>query len=242
MRTALLLLLALAASGLCSTASAAEVWKWVDAKGVTHYSDQPIPGATKIEVRAGNISEARSAQPLANEPDSDSQSQDEAGAYRNFQIVRPTNEQNIINTGGEVAVEIRIAPPVQSAHRLNLYLDGKLVTGFPRNTVIYALTAVPRGTHNLTAVVADSSGNTIQEAPPVTFNVRQESIAQPPVGPSLGQPPKPLPRPRPQNTARNKVLTKQPSYDALNGGPPEMDPVTNRPVEKKKNAPKPGKP
>lgn len=238
MRTALLLL-ALAASGLCSTASAADVWKWVDAKGVTHYSDQPIPGAIKIEVRAGNISEARSSQPLSNEPDSGSQ--DEAGAYHNFQIVRPTNDQSIINTGGEVAVEIRIAPPLRTTHSLNLYLDGRLVTGFPRNAAIYALTAVPRGTHNLTAVVADASGNTIQEAPPVMFNVRQESIAQPPVGPSLGQPPKPVPRPRPQNTARNKVLTKQPSYDALNGGPPEMDPATNRPVQKKKPAPT-GKP
>jgi len=241
MRTALLLL-ALAASGLCSTASAAEVWKWVDAKGVTHYSDQPIPGAIKIEVRAGNVSESRAAQPLSNESVSDSDSQDEAGAYRNFQIVQPTNDQNIINTGGEVTVEIRIAPQLQATHTLNLYLDGKLVTGFPRNTAVYALTTVPRGTHNLTAVIADASGNTIQEAPPVMFNVRQESIAQPPVGPSLGQPPKPVPHPRPQNTAKNKVLTKQPSYDALNGGPPEMDPATNRPVEKKKNAPKPGKP
>jgi hypothetical protein len=51
-----------------------------------------------------------------------------------------------------------------------------------------------------------------------------------------------VPRPRPQNTASNKVLTKQPSYDALNGGRPQMNPDTNRPVEKKKNAPKPGKP
>jgi hypothetical protein len=239
MRTALLLLLALAASGLSSTASAAEVWKWVDAKGVTHYSDQPIPGAVKIEVRAGNISEARSAQPLSNAPGS--QSQDEAGAYGTFQIVRPRNDQSIINTGGEVAVEISIAPAVRATHTLNLYLDGKLVTGFPRNATVYPLTAVPRGTHNLTAVVADASGNTIQEAPPVVFNVRQESIAQPPVGPSLGQPPKPLPSPRPQNTARNKVLTKQPSYDALNGGRPQMNPATNRPVEKKKPAPT-GKP
>jgi hypothetical protein len=238
MRTALLLL-ALAAAGLCSTASAAEVWKWVDANGVTHYSDQPIPGAIKIEVRAGNVSESRSAPSLSNAPDSDSQ--DEAGAYRNFQIVRPTSDQSIINTGGEVTVEIRIAPPLRATHKLNLYLDGRLVTGFPRNAAIYALTAVPRGTHTLTAVVAEASGNTIQEAPPVTFNVRQESVAQPPVGPSLGQPPKPVPRPRPQNTASNKVLTKQPSYDALNGGRPQMNPDTNRPVEKK-NAPKPGKP
>jgi hypothetical protein len=236
MRTALLLL-ALAAFGLCSTASAADVWKWVDANGVTHYSDQPIPGAIKIEVRAGNISEARSAQPLSNQ--ADSQSQTEQGSYREFQIVRPTKDQNIINTGGEVAVEIRIAPPLRATHRLNLYLDGKLLAGFPHNTASYALTAVPRGMHTLTAVVADASGNTIQDAPPVTFNVRQESIAQPPVGPSLGQPPKPVPRPRPQ--ASNKVLTKQPTYNALNGGRPQMNPDTNRPVEKKKPAPT-GKP
>jgi|SRR5688572_6682592 hypothetical protein len=241
MRTALLLLLAFAASGLSGTASSAEVWKWVDAQGVTHYSDQPVPGAVRIEVRAGNISEARSAEPLSNAADSDSSSQSEQGSYRTFQIVRPTNDQNIINTGGQVDVEIRIAPPLVAAHRLNLYLDGKLVTGFPRNTVIYALTAVPRGTHSVNAVVADAAGNTIQESPSVTFNVRQESIAQPPVGPSLGQPPKPVPRPRPQNTAKNKVLTKQPTYDALNGGLPEMDPATNRPVVKKKPAPK-GKP
>jgi Domain of unknown function (DUF4124) len=238
MRTALLLL-ALAASGLSSTASAAEVWKWVDAKGVTHYSDQPIPGAIKIEVRAGNISEARSAQPLSNQAAADSQSQTEQGSYREFQIVRPTKDQNIINTGGEVAVEIRIVPPLRATHRLNLYLDGKLVAGFPHNTASYALTAVPRGMHTLTAVVAEASGNTIQDAPPVTFNVRQESIAQPPVGPSLGQPPKPVPRPRPQAT--NKVLTKQPTYDALNGGRPAINPATNRPVEKKKPAPT-GKP
>jgi hypothetical protein len=241
MRTALLLLLAFAALGLSGTASSAEVWKWVDAKGVTHYSDQPVPGAVRIEVRAGNISEARSAQPLSNNADSGSDSRTEQDTYRDFQIVRPTNDQSIVNTAGRVDVEIRISPVVQGTHRLNLYLDGKLVTGFPRNTTVYALTEVPRGSHSVNAVVADASGNTIQESSSVTFTVRQESIAQPPVGPSLGQPPKPVPVPRPQNTAKNKVLTKQPTYGALNGGRPEINPATNRPVVKKKPAPT-GKP
>ena len=243
MRTALLLLLALAASGLSGTASPAEVWKWVDAKGITHYSDQPVPGATKIEVRAGNISEARSAEPpVSNDADDSQTPAAEQNSYQTLQIVRPTNDQAIINTGGQVTVEISITPQLKVTHRLNLLLDGKLVTGFPRNATYYPLTAVPRGAHSLTAVVVDMSGNTIQESAPVTFNVRQESIAQPPVGPSLGQPPpKPQPRPRPQNTARNKVLTKQPSYAALNGGRPEIDPATNKPVVKKPT-PKPGKP
>src|SRR5579863_8693948 len=33
-------------------ASAATVYKWVDENGVTHYSDQPHAGATKITVQA----------------------------------------------------------------------------------------------------------------------------------------------------------------------------------------------
>jgi hypothetical protein len=240
MRTALLLLLALAASGLSGTASSAEVWKWVDAKGVTHYSDQPVPGAIKIEVRAGNISQARSAEPSPPSDESAADSQAAQG-YATFQIIRPTSEQSIINTGGQVDVAISVVPQLKATHRLNLYLDGRMVTGFPRNATSYALTEVPRGAHNLTAVITDATGNTIQESPPVVFHVRQESIAQPPVGPSLGQPPpKPQPRPRPQ--AQNKVLTKQPSYNALNGARPAMNPATNLPVEKKKPTPTPGKP
>lgn len=243
MRTALLLLLAFAASGLSGAASSAEVWKWVDANGVTHYSDQPgAPGATRVEVRAGNVSETRPAEPVPSASDADSQSQPEQDNFREFQIVRPTNDQNIINTAGEVVVEIRVSPPLTAMHRLNLYLDGKLVTGFARNAQFYTLTAVPRGTHSLNAVIADVNGNTVQETASVMFTVRQESIAKPPVGPSLGQPPKPVPRPRPQNTATNKVLTRQPTYEALNGGRPQINPATNRPVETKKPAPKPGKP
>lgn len=240
MRTALLLVLAFAASGLSGTASSAEVWKWVDANGVTHYSDQPVPGAIRIEVRTGNVAQSNS--PPSPSSATAAQSQDEGRAnYLTLQIVRPTNDQNIINTGGRVDVEVRISPPLEATHRLSLLVDGRAVTGSGRNVSTYALTEVPRGTHTVSAIVTDAEGNTLQESPTVTFNVRQESIAQPPVGPALGQPPKPPPRPRPQNTATNKVLTRQPTYDALHGGRTQMNPATNMPVEKKK-PPKPGKP
>jgi hypothetical protein len=231
MRTALLLLLASAALGLSSTAPAGEVWKWVDAKGVTHYSDQPVPGATKVEVRAGNVADARSSTPVS-EP---APPPPVAENYRTLAIAQPQNGQSIINTAGQVSVDIQIEPAVQPLHRLSLYLDGKEVVGFPRNTTSYALTEVPRGTHNVNAVITDQSGKTILESSPVEFTVRRESIAQPPVGPSQRPPPKPQPR------AGNKVLTTQPTYGALNGGPPVIDPATNRPVVKKPER-KPGKP
>jgi hypothetical protein len=246
MRTALLLLLALATTGLSSTTSAADVWKWVDSKGVTHYSDQPVPGATKIEVRAGNIAEARPAETVSSDTAPDPISQAAGIDYR-IEIVRPQNDQAFINTSGQVEVEIRVEPPVAQVHGLSLYLDGKLVTASAPNALAYMLTGLPRGTHHVIAVIRDGTGRTIEESPTVEFTVRQESIAQPPTGPSVGNPP-PKPRPRPTNSAANKLpapnkmVTKQPSYDSLHGGgQPAIDPKTNLPVVKKP-APKPGKP
>jgi hypothetical protein len=234
MRTALLLLLA--ASGLTGPASAAEVWKWVDSGGVTHYSDQPGPGATRIEVRSGNVAEPRPAD-VGVPRSASSGSSAEATRYRDFAIDRPEADQSIINTGGQVNVEIRIDPGVQPQHTVSLYLDGKLMTGFPPNSLSYVLTEVPRGVHSVRAVITDQTGNRIQETSSVSFNVRQESIANPPVGPTLRpQPPKPQPR-----GAANKVLTTQPSYGALNGARPAVNPATNLPVAPKP-APKPKKP
>ena len=229
---------------LSSTAAAADVWKWVDEKGITHYSHQPVAGATKIEVRTGNVVETAPSNTFSGSSSGASANsgadQQTVANYRNFEIWRPEPNQAIINTGGQVNVEIRIEPSVQPLHQLNLYLDGKLVTGFARNTLSYALTEVARGSHQVTAVVTDQYGKTVQESPPIVFQVRQESVAQPPVGPSL-RPPPPKPQPRPRS-AGNKLPTQQPSYDALNGtSHAAIDPATNLPVVKK-STPKPGTP
>ncbi len=237
MRTALLILLAFAVQGTASTAWASTVWKWVDEKGVTHYSDQPVPGATRIEVRAGNVSDApQEATPSSSDDSTGAGAAAPVASYTTFEIWRPENDQVIPNTGGQVNVELRIEPPLQPSHSLSLYLDGKLVQGFPRNSVSYAVGGVSRGTHNLAATVMDQQGKQLQETNTVVFTVRQESIANPPVGPSQRPPPKPQPR-----GVANKLPSTQPSYGALNGGLPTIDPATNLPVVKKP-APKSGKP
>lgn len=235
MRTALLILLAIATPA--STVWASTVWKWVDEKGVTHYSDQPVPGAIRIEVRAGNVADAREDLDLPSAaPDASTPAPAAFTKYSDFEIYRPENDQTFPNTGGQVNVEIRINPAVQPLHTLNLYLDGKIVTGYPRNATSFALAGVTRGTHNVTATITDRAGKQLQESNSVVFTVRQESIANPPVGPSQRPPPKPTPR-----GAANKLPATQPSYGALNGGHATIDPATNLPVVKKP-APKPGKP
>lgn len=219
MRTALLLLLALAAPAFASQT----VWKWVDDKGVTHYSDRPVPGATRIELTVGS----QAAPPSSNVSSTTRPQAREPGgpAYRDFEIWKPQNNDAVINTGGVVTVNIRVNPSPQDGHTVHLYLDGRLVEGQPENTNSYELKEVPRGTHTLIAVINDGSGERVQETERVTFTVRQESIAKPPVGPNLRPPPKPR-----NSGAVNKLRTTQPTYAELNGPRPAVDPRTNKPV------------
>lgn len=186
MRTLLLLLIAFAAPAFASLT----VWKWVDDQGVTHYSDRPVPGATRMEVHVGNTSDSgpRASSPGSTASESTAQS---GPVYRNFEIWKPAAAEAFINTGGVVTVNVRVDPALQTGHALHLYLDDRLIEGFAPNTTSYELEDVPRGQHTVVAVINNNRGTRVQETARVTFQVRQESIAQPPVGPALRPPPKP---------------------------------------------------
>lgn len=217
MRTALYVLLALAAPAFAGQT----VYKWVDEKGVTHFSDQPTAGAEKVEMSAGAN---RTADPPPSYASSGSEEPTaKAGpAYSRFVIVSPQQDQSIINTGGKVTVQLAATPSIGAGHTVALYLDGAPVSDFNSSGNSYEFSNLPRGTHTVKAVVSEA-GRTLQETPVVTFHVRQESAAQPPVGPAMRSKP-------PKRAAGNKQITKQPSYAALNGGKATIDPRTNMPM------------
>jgi hypothetical protein len=216
MRTALLMLAMLATPVLASQT----VWKWVDEQGFTHLSDRRVPGATKVEISSSNRSEPQNSSARSTyspPPPVDVQ-------YRDFEISQPAEGQVFINTGGQVTVSVRLNPGLASGNTLALYLDGRLVEGFPENATEYALTGVSRGQHAVLARITDERGREVKKTDAVHFTVRQESIAQPPVGPALKSPPK-------QRTGGppNKLRSTQPSYGDLNGQRPKIDPQTNAP-------------
>lgn len=230
MRTTLVLFAALAGIGFSSLGLAAQtVWKWVDENGVTHYADRPVPGATRMEISSGKSSTSSSAAPppAAAASSAPTQPANAGPPYRNFEIWKPGNGETIPNTGGQVTVNLRLEPLLLPGHFLSLYLDGRLVEGFSSDTESFDLQDVPRGEHTLRATIIDAGGSLVQETDQIVFMVRQQSIAQPPVGPTLRPQPKPQPR-----GASNKLPTSQPSYVALHPDVPaaRIDPATNRPV------------
>jgi hypothetical protein len=187
-------------------ATAQAVWKYVDEQGVTHYTDQPVPGAQKIELRSGSAATSSANQASSSASTTNVSQQ---GEYRTFEIVKPSDQGSVVNTGGVLQVSIQLAPAVQPGHTVKLYLDGNLVEGYPRDALEYEVPDVPRGIHTLLGVILDANDRRVLESNKVTFTMRQKSIAvQPPVGPTLRPPSKP-PAPRPP------VQSTQPSFADL---------------------------
>lgn len=220
MRTALYVFLTLAA---LPAFAGQTVWKWVDEKGVTHFSDSPVPGATKMEL-GSSAPRSSSTEPAPTYTPSPAETRPTGPAYSRLVIESPAPDESIINTGGKVTIRLASTPALSRDHVVTLYMDGARVEGFPANGMSFELSEVPRGSHTLKVVVSARSGEMVQESPTTTFHVRQESIANPPVGPALRN------QPRPRVSAGNKMNTSQPSYQGLNGSSRQIDPTTNLPV------------
>ncbi len=174
MRFALILFGVLLAATVFAT-----TYKWVDKKGVTHYSDRPEPGAQIVELQQAQTFEAPSTPtPRPSTRNQQTNPASEAVQYQ-LEVWKPENDETFVNTANTVSVRLRLEPELQDGHTIWLYLDGKRVDGLPGNGDSFELTNVPRGTHTLAVVVADFSGKSVTSSPTITFHLRQPSLLAP---------------------------------------------------------------
>lgn len=202
MRTDRLFVAAAAAcwlAGLLASGAAgaqAQLYRWVDDKGVTHWSDRPVSGAEKVDVPAAQGFRPPPVQQRAvAAPAAASAASGGPVAYASVEVVRPANDEAFINTGGVVDVAASLSPSLATGHRTWFVLNGQRLDG-PSPQATSATINADRGTHTISIEVADASGSVVASSAPVTFHVRQNSIATPPTGPNL-RPPQPVPLPTP---------------------------------------------
>lgn len=166
-------------------ANAATVWKWVDADGVTHYSDRPVEGAEVIELSAAQSVALPTPQPATRpavgttrDRAPASRTQGATQAYARLDLASPAPQETLWNIEGTLAVSVAIEPELQPGHQFDVYLDGQrqnLAATSPRFTV----PEVWRGVHTLQAVIVDEAGNEILRSRSVTFTVQQTSLLNP---------------------------------------------------------------
>jgi hypothetical protein len=163
-------------------ARATEVYRWVDASGQAHYSDQWRPGAEKIRIEVDDAPpDAASAARASNPAPAGEAGETRAPAgsrYQSLEIVSPAQEEVLWNIEGQLRVALQVNPDLQPGHGLRLYLDGQ-DQDIPPGSTSAQLTEVFRGVHTLKAEVVNEAGEVLIESPPTTFVVRQTSIANP---------------------------------------------------------------
>ena len=157
-------------------------YKWVDKDGNVHYSDQPVEGAEPVKLPEPTTFDAPEVRP-GSMPRTDEREQpakaDTVAGYTDFGFISPKQDQVFWATGGEVPVQLSLRPGLREGHVINLYFNGEL-TASPMTGLGTTLQEAWRGAHTVRAVIVDAAGKEVASAGPVTFHVKQRSIANPP--------------------------------------------------------------
>ena len=153
------------------------VYKWTDADGVVHFSDQAVPGAEKVVTASGtgngitSGSRSASSTPLNAVP--------AAGLdYSKMTLESPANEQ--VFFGDEVVpVRLHLEPGLKPGHTITWHLNGKQLDDQAPNAESIALQTLPRGTYAVAATITDPVSGDSKSTDSVTFYVRQPSELSP---------------------------------------------------------------
>jgi len=160
---------------------AAVVYKWKDADGVIHYSDQSVPGAEKITTST-SLANGGAAGARANADAQSTNAPKPAAApglgYTILSLSSPAPEQTFF--GDEIiGVALALEPGLQADHSVTWRLNGKPIDEAGPTTTQFALPHLDRGTYAIAATVTDQRSGESQSTGAVTFYVRQPSALSP---------------------------------------------------------------
>jgi hypothetical protein len=155
---------------------AAVIYRWVDADGVVHYSDQASPGAEKI-VTAGAASTASGRSATSAAPRTPQAGEQSGINYVEFSISSPAPEQSFF---GEdvVPVHLNLIPSLRPNQAITWQLNGQQLDS-PPEALSFALPRLDRGSYTLTATITDQQTGETQKSNSVTFFVRQPTTLGP---------------------------------------------------------------
>jgi hypothetical protein len=178
--TARPIVVALASLGLLSATALADnggrttVYRWVDAQGIVHYSDQPHPNAQKMEISGAQTFSALPLPQSSTNSAAPVQTQPSAPAYDSCSISQPADQQMLMNVNQTTAV-VQTSPQLRPGDQVHLFIDGKQIPG---SGISFSFPVV-RGQHSAQAVIEDNSGTIVCETSTVTFFVHQPSVENP---------------------------------------------------------------
>lgn len=165
---------ALCSTVFCCSAFAQQVYVSVDKNGVPLYTDQPVAGSKKLELKVS----LQSQQPQQETQINPLASLTEQAAPYQLTILNPAMEATVISNQGEVVVQTDVSPMLADHHKLRLVLDHNQQSPLQQSSN-FRLLGVERGEHQLQLQALDQNGKLIAESTVTTFYLRKNTIASP---------------------------------------------------------------
>jgi hypothetical protein len=164
----------------------AQAYRWVDKNGTVHYSDQPVPGAERVDLPSAQSYKAPPAPPVRVTTTPAAGAAGSASAKMTCAITSPAQDETFPN---DRSVTISYRGP--EGYFANLYLNGARVDAQSAGTSLI-VSPIDRGTYQAAVAFSNTgSGAEVCRTPTVTFHVRQPSL----LSPARPQQPRPTPLP-----------------------------------------------
>jgi hypothetical protein len=158
----------------------AKLYKCEDAEGAISYTDSPcdngeelklppIPTYTPRRLPASTSSERQ---------------QPQAFTYTRLAIIKPEQDELIIENTGKLEITIALEPALRhlDGHRIVMSLDGTRLKTSGTTTRVRIDNLDP-GSHTVQAIVIDKDGKTLKQSDNVTFYMKRQSVLQPQTAP-----------------------------------------------------------
>ena len=163
-----------------TTSGAMNAWRWVDKDGVVHFSDQPMPGADKVQIKAapkpGSV--VSPYRPSAAASESEDGPRDANCQYTRGAVSGPSKDE-VFQAADAVTVAFQLRPGYRAGDRIEALLNGQRITTWPDTATQFTLTGLARGTYTLSFKVIGADERTLCTAAPVEFHVQQPSLLTP---------------------------------------------------------------
>jgi hypothetical protein len=167
----LLVLAVISSHMLLAGLSYAEIYKAVDEKGKTTFSDKPSPTAVEVEVRELNTTEATT---ITFKPKFTKKITAPA-SYNVVKITSPENNAVIANGLVGFSVSTQIMPALQKGHRIQLIIDGSVHSTSQGN---FTVNSINRGEHQLQVIIIDEEGTPLTTSKTVKLFAHRPSSAK----------------------------------------------------------------
>ncbi|MBK1645013.1 hypothetical protein CKO25_10190 [Thiocapsa imhoffii] len=152
------------AIGLLTSSLHAEVFRWVDEDGRTHFSDR-LPENPSLQVERADLDTGTAAALLG--PVAASAEEDllpGSGPYDAFDILAPSPGAVLVQATDTLAINVLLEPPLLDEHTLELVLDDRTIA-VEAGVSALELEGVGFGPHQLQLRITDANGQTIASTP-----------------------------------------------------------------------------